>query len=230
MLGKLRGIFFQHWRILNTIGVVVGLSLPWQVAGSDVPPFAVWPIDIWEKIGDSFFSLARTENFDAQLIDYHIADAALLIGGFSLALYVAGNIGQIFLRNAAHHTRWAAFLPVTSSASMLLLLPDLIYPMMNSGLATGYYIILVMICGSIFLEGKVNMHLNTKYPYLTAWVGLIALNALVALGLSFIPFILLRLLAQIFIGFFIFKFVVERNILPYLATQNAKEADPLKEA
>jgi len=54
--------------------------------------------------------------------------------------------------------------------------------------------------------------LNAKYPYLTAYVGFIAVSAVAAVGLSFVPF---GSLLTIIIGFYIFKFVIQHNILPY---------------
>ena len=54
--------------------------------------------------------------------------------------------------------------------------------------------------------------LNAKYPYLTGYVGFIALSALAALVLSFVPF---GSLLTIIIGFYIFRFVIQKNILPY---------------
>ncbi len=69
---------------------------------------------------------------------------------------------------------------------------------------------------------NLSIKLNAKYPYLTAWVGQIALNVLVAFVLGFIPSELLQFLLQVVIGFLIFKFVVERNILPYVHNQAIK--------
>ena len=73
------------------------------------------------------------------------------------------------------------------------------------------------------------MDLKAKYPYLTAWVGFIALNALAGLILGLVLDLFLesvsassigssltKLVAQMIVGFFVFKFVIQRNILPYV--------------
>jgi hypothetical protein len=57
--------------------------------------------------------------------------------------------------------------------------------------------------------------LNAKYPYLTGYVGFIALYTLASIILGFILPSILNAIIVIVIGFFIFKFVVQNNILPY---------------
>ena len=72
--------------------------------------------------------------------------------------------------------------------------------------------------------------MSEKYPYLTAYVGLIALGALLNLILTFIfAFIVNRASAQIVnyivtvvVSFFIFRFVIRKNVLPYVSQNGSK--------
>ena len=72
--------------------------------------------------------------------------------------------------------------------------------------------------------------MSEKYPYLTAYVGLIALGALLNLILTFIfAFIVNRDSAQIVnyivtvvVSFFIFRFVIRKNVLPYVGQNGSK--------
>jgi hypothetical protein len=60
-------------------------------------------------------------------------------------------------------------------------------------------------------------NVSTKYPYLTAYVGFVALFLLFGLVLGFIPFLSqFGLIIQVIGGFYIFKFVVEKNVLPQI--------------
>ena len=75
--------------------------------------------------------------------------------------------------------------------------------------------------------------MSEKYPYLTAYVGLIALGAVLNIILMFIlPFILgpastqiVNLIVTVVASFFIFRFVIRKNVMPYVG-QNGSEADP----
>jgi hypothetical protein len=59
--------------------------------------------------------------------------------------------------------------------------------------------------------------LDAQYPYLIAYIGFIALYAALSVVLSFIPLQSLAQLAlSVFIGYYIFKFVVQKNVLPYV--------------
>ena len=161
MLNKLRISFFRYWRFLNTVAVVMGIVLPWRWAGSDVAPFEAWPVYGWWEIKDSLTALAHIENYAPQFVNYRAVDIAILIGAFSLSLYISGNLCEIFLRATDTSKGWSLFLRVTSLASALLLLRDFISPMMNSRLAIGYYIIAIAIFGSFLIEGN-----NRKNPKL----------------------------------------------------------------
>lgn len=57
--------------------------------------------------------------------------------------------------------------------------------------------------------------LSAKYPYLTGYVGFLALSTLVGFILGFLPE-WLRFVLSAIIGFYVFKFVVQKNILPYI--------------
>ena len=75
--------------------------------------------------------------------------------------------------------------------------------------------------------------MSEKYPHLTAYVGLIALGAVLNIILMFIlPFILgpastqiVNLIVTVVASFFIFRFVIRKNVMPYVG-QNGSEADP----
>ncbi len=56
--------------------------------------------------------------------------------------------------------------------------------------------------------------ISRKYPYLTAYVGFVALFLLLSLVSNFVPSF--GLILQIVGGFYIFKFVIEKNVLPYV--------------
>lgn len=71
------------------------------------------------------------------------------------------------------------------------------------------------------------MTLNARYPYLTAWIGILALNGIAALVIVFVPSAVLQLLLQAFVGFFIFKFIVTRNLLPYVGQKPVASAEPI---
>jgi hypothetical protein len=70
------------------------------------------------------------------------------------------------------------------------------------------------------------MTLNARYPYLTAWIGILALNGLAALVIVYVPSAVLQLLLMAFVGFFIFKFVVNRNLLPYVTQKQIINTEP----
>ena len=56
-----------------------------------------------------------------------------------------------------------------------------------------------------------------KYPYLTAYVGFVALFLLFGLVLGLIPFLSeFGFILQVIGGFYIFKFVIEKNVLPHV--------------
>jgi hypothetical protein len=57
-------------------------------------------------------------------------------------------------------------------------------------------------------------NLSRKYPYLTAYVGFVALFLLLSLVSNFIPIV--GLILQVVGGFYIFKFVIEKNVLPHV--------------
>jgi hypothetical protein len=58
--------------------------------------------------------------------------------------------------------------------------------------------------------------INAKYPYLTAYIGFIALYMLASVVIGFISLpSILNLIIVVVIGYYIFKFVVHNNILPY---------------
>ena len=60
-------------------------------------------------------------------------------------------------------------------------------------------------------------NLSSKYPYLTAYVGFVALFLLLGLVIGFIPFLSrYGLIIQAIGGYYLFKFVVEKNILPHV--------------
>jgi len=60
--------------------------------------------------------------------------------------------------------------------------------------------------------------LNAKYPYLTAYIGFIALQTLVSFVIGFVPLpSLIQLGISLILGFFIFKFVVHTNVLRYVS-------------
>ena len=66
--------------------------------------------------------------------------------------------------------------------------------------------------------------MSEKYPFLTAYVGLIALGAVLNLIVTFIVAIvvgpssvqIVTLIVTVVVSFYIFKFVVRRNVLPYV--------------
>jgi hypothetical protein len=71
----------------------------------------------------------------------------------------------------------------------------------------------------IIINGPVSTseRLNEKYPFLTGWIGFIALFTLAGLLINFIPIpSVLQLLIEGVVGFYLFKFVIEKNILPYV--------------
>jgi hypothetical protein len=58
--------------------------------------------------------------------------------------------------------------------------------------------------------------LKARYPFLTAWVGFITISALASLIVGLFPVpSWLRIVIDLIVGFYIFKFVVENNVLPY---------------
>lgn len=69
-----------------------------------------------------------------------------------------------------------------------------------------------------------NRGLSAKYPYLTAWLGLIVLNLipnffldwLTALIPGIIVSFVIGLILQLTVGYFLFKFVVQRYVLRYV--------------
>ncbi len=73
------------------------------------------------------------------------------------------------------------------------------------------------------------MNLNARYPYLIAWIGILALNGIAALVIVYVPSAVLQLLLQAVVGFFIFKFIVNRNLLPYVIQKSdvKDESSPL---
>lgn len=70
------------------------------------------------------------------------------------------------------------------------------------------------------------MNLNARYPYLIAWIGILALNGVAALVIVYVPSAVLQLLLQAVVGFFIFKFIVTRNVLPYVAQKTTVTIEP----
>jgi len=60
-----------------------------------------------------------------------------------------------------------------------------------------------------------NEGISGKYPYLTGYVGFIALLMMASFIIGFIPRPLSFVL-QIVAGFYVFKFVVKTNILPHV--------------
>ncbi len=59
--------------------------------------------------------------------------------------------------------------------------------------------------------------LNKKYPFLTGYIGFIAIYALISVVIGFIPIpSMISLALQLIAGFYVFKFVVRKNILPYV--------------
>jgi len=62
-----------------------------------------------------------------------------------------------------------------------------------------------------------NESISTKYPYLTGYVGFIALLMIASVIVGFIPLpSLLSFALQIVAGFYAFKFVVKTNVLPHV--------------
>ena len=78
--------------------------------------------------------------------------------------------------------------------------------------------------------------MSEKYPFLTAYVGFIALGTVLTLILSFtIAFLtgpssaqLVSTILTVVVSFYIFRFVVRRNVLPYVSQDNpaATTTDP----
>jgi hypothetical protein len=135
----------------------------------------------------------------------------------NFALYISGNLYQIIARPAKPDNKFPLFLQITCALSVLILLPNYTSPVDNSSTAFGYYLTAATIFTSFLLEGNENMNLSSRFPYLTAWTGIIAINSLSGIILYIImPYELIRLFIQVIVGFFIFKFVVQRNILPYI--------------
>ena len=75
--------------------------------------------------------------------------------------------------------------------------------------------------------------MSAKYPYLTAYVGFIALGAILNLILSFIVVIIVgpasaqivNLIVTIVVSFFIFRYVIRKNVLPHVS-QDGPKAEP----
>lgn len=66
-----------------------------------------------------------------------------------------------------------------------------------------------------------NDNVNSKYPFLTAYVGFVALFLVLGLVLGFVPIpSQFGLIIQGIGGFYIFKFVVEKNVLPHVQKNN----------
>ena len=60
-------------------------------------------------------------------------------------------------------------------------------------------------------------NLSGKYPFLTAYVGFVALFLALGLVLGFVPLLSqFGLIIQVIGGFYIFKFVIEKNVLPHV--------------
>lgn len=79
--------------------------------------------------------------------------------------------------------------------------------------------------------------MSQKYPFLTAYVGFIALAAVLNIILAFIigfisVFILppgyaeiVTMITLVVVSFFVFRFVIRRNVLPYVS-QDIPETTP----
>jgi len=62
----------------------------------------------------------------------------------------------------------------------------------------------------------VRTKLDAKYPFLTAYVGFFALSILAAFLVGLLPLpTFLRYIVITVIAFYVFKYVVQKNILPY---------------
>jgi hypothetical protein len=227
MFDTLKVILNRNWRVIILLGFAIGLLLPWRETCSDVLELDLKVkcgfTGIWWKIEDSYNTLRHIENFAPQYINFRLLDIIMLIGVISLMLYFIGSVYQIILNPIKVQKNLPIFLYVTCIFSALILIPDFISPNRNSGVAIGYHLTTIIIFGSFLLEGNNNMNLNTKYPYLTAWIGIIALNALAGTILLIVPSVPIRLLLQVVVGFFIFRFVVEHNILPYIQKNKIKD-------
>ena len=73
----------------------------------------------------------------------------------------------------------------------------------------------------------------TEYPYLTAYVGFIALTSVAYLFLGFICALILpldianiaELILSLVVGFYIFRFVVNRHILVVVQAEEPSESE-----
>lgn len=218
--------FRSYWRILSLVGFTLGLLLPWQLVSSDVLELdkvtEVTPIYSWWEIKNSFRSLNHIGNYASQFLFHRISEILLLIGVFSLALYILGNLHQIFLRPSTASDKSLLFLRLTSIFSVLILLPYFIYSLFIYEVSIGYYIITTTIFGSYLLERNTNINWNAKYPYLTAWVGIIVLNVFVGSILFFVPIRTIRPILQVIISFIFYKFLIKRNVLPFIYIRDRK--------
>ncbi len=62
-----------------------------------------------------------------------------------------------------------------------------------------------------------NESISAKYPYLTGYVGFVALLMIASVIIGFIPLpSLLSFALQIVAGFYAFRFVVKTNVLPHV--------------
>lgn len=225
MCEYLRKLFFRYWRILSLIGIIVGMQLSWHTCHTDVMGLepAEWPGgNGWWQIKDNLYCLRYSRNDVIDFLDYGLFHITELLGACSLLLYFLGTFYMIVGRPTKTSNGWLFFLRVTSFFSALILLSDFIEPIIECPTSIGYHISAITIFGSFLLEGNESMNLNAKYPYLTAWTGVIALNALIAVPLFFVYPDIIRLIIQFIIGFFIFKFVIKRNLLPYMAKDDTK--------
>ncbi len=66
-------------------------------------------------------------------------------------------------------------------------------------------------------EPSASEKVNRKYPYLTAFIGFYTLYMLSGALTIIIPLPpILKLPIQVIAGFYVFKFVIEKNMLPYV--------------
>ena len=92
---------------------------------------------------------------------------------------------------------------------------------------------------SVQLEaGEIRQHdtgISARYPYLTAWVGFITISVILGLMADYLTALMLTTLMNdgaifligylldLIVGFFIFKFVVRRHVLPVVQGQAMAE-------
>ncbi len=171
-----------------------------------------------------------------------IGGIASIITGFALAMLFKHPVQQAPLvrRDAKYPflTAWVGFCALTS---LVALVGDLAFGFAFVGndsftiirlvvyIVVSFFLFRAMIkrhiLSTVQLEaGEIRQHntgISARYPYLTAWVGFIALGVIFGLIVDYLTALisdgtifLIEYLLDLIVGFFIFKFVLRRHVLP----------------